>query len=132
MFKNFAEKNYSGFYVVFRILVGLLFLQHGAQKLFGAFGGLGGNAVPLISLMGLAGIIEFFGGLFIVLGLLTRYVAAIAAIEMLVAYFMAHIPQGIIPILNQGEPALLFFASSLILISQGSKKFALDNLFKKK
>ena len=120
------------FYFVFRVVVGLLFLQHGGQKLFGWFGGLGGNPAELISLMGLAGVIEFFGGLAIVLGLFMRLTAAIAAIEMIIAYFMAHLPQGSAPLLNQGEPALLFFASFLILLAYGAGKWNLGKaLFKK-
>jgi len=119
-------------YFVFRVVVGLLFLQHGGQKLFGWFGGLGGNPAELISLMGLAGVIEFFGGLAIVLGLFTRLTAAIAAIEMIVAYFIAHIPQGQIPLLNQGEPALLFFASFLVLLAYGPGKWSLGKIFFKK
>ncbi len=119
-------------YFVFRVLVGVLFLQHGGQKLFGWFGGLGGNPAELISLMGLAGIIEFFGGLAIALGLFTRLTAVITAVEMIVAYFMAHLPQGRIPLLNQGEPALLFFASFLILLAYGAGKWSLGKLLFKK
>ena len=121
-------------YVIFRVLVGLLFLQHGAQKLFGAFGGVdgAGATVALFSLIGLAGIIEFFGGLAIALGLFTRIAAAIAALQMLVAYFMAHYPQGFYPILNGGELALLYFAAFLGILSQGSKGFSLDKKFFKK
>src|SRR3989344_4717270 len=119
-------------YFVFRVVVGLLFLQHGGQKLFGWFGGLGGNPAELISLMGLAGVIEFFGGLAIVLGLFTRLTAAIAAIEMVIAYFMVHLPQGQIPLLNQGEPALLFFASFLVLLAYGPDKWSLGKLIFKK
>ena len=119
-------------YFVFRVVVGLLFLQHGGQKLFGWFGGLGGNPAELISLMGLAGVIEFFGGLAIVLGLFTRLTAAIAAIEMVIAYFVVHLPQGQIPLLNQGEPALLFFASFLVLLAYGPGKWSLGKLIFKK
>lgn len=119
-------------YFVFRVLVGLFFLQHGGQKLFGWFGGLGGNPVELISLMGLAGIIEFFGGLAILLGIFTRLAALIAAVEMLAALFMAHFPQGYILIKNQGEPAALFFASFLVLLAYGAGKWSLGKaLFKK-
>ncbi|MBI2508306.1 DoxX family protein [Candidatus Woesearchaeota archaeon] len=119
-------------YFVFRVVVGLLFLQHGGQKLFGWFGGLGGNPAELVSLMGLAGIIEFFGGLAIVLGLFTRLAAGVTAIEMIIAYFMAHAPRGAIPLLNQGEPALLFFASFLVLLAYGAGKWSLGKvLFKK-
>ena len=129
---RFNEKYSGSIYVVFRVLVGLLFLQHGGQKLFGWFGGLGGSAAPLFSLMGLAGVIEFVGGLALVLGLFTRLVATITATEMLVAFFKAHFPQTWVPVLNQGEPALLFFAAFLVLIIYGSGKWSLEQaLFKK-
>jgi len=128
MLRKLGENYTSYFYFVFRVLVGLLFAQHGAQKLFGA---IGGSQAPLLSLMGLAGIIEFFGGLAIALGLLTRLAALLGGIEMLVAYSMVHVSQSFFPILNQGEPALLFFASFLVLLAFGAKKWALDNvLFK--
>lgn len=95
---------------ILRIGAGLLFMQHGAQKLFGAFGGMGGSGATaeLFSQMGLAGVVEFFGGLLIVIGLLTRPVAAIAAIQMVAAYFIAHAPRGAVPLLNGGEMALLY------------------------
>jgi putative oxidoreductase len=113
------------FYFVFRVFVGLLFMQHGAQKLFGWFGG---NSADLLSLFGLAGVIEFSAGLAIVLGLLTRWAALISAVEMAVAYFMAHFPKGWVPIQNGGELALLFFASFLVLIAYGSGKWCLDKV----
>ncbi|MEK6861086.1 MAG: DoxX family protein [Nanoarchaeota archaeon] len=120
------------FYFVFRVLVGLLFLQHGGQKLFGWFGGLGGNTAELVSLMGLAGIIELIGGLAIVLGLFTRLTALIAAVEMIVALFMAHFPKSIFPILNGGESAALFFASFLVLLAYGAGKWSLGRILFKK
>ena len=119
-------------YFVFRVLIGLLFLQHGGQKLFGWFGGLGGNSAELFSLMGLAGMIEFIAGLAIVLGLFTRLAALISAVEMAVAYVMAHFSQSIFPILNQGELAALFFASFLVLLAYGAGKWNLGKLFFKK
>ena len=115
----------SYFYFVFRVFVGLLFMQHGAQKLFGWFGG---NPVDLLSLFGLAGVIEFLGGLAIVLGLLANWAALISAVEMAVAYFMVHFPNGWVPIQNNGELALLFFAAFLVLVIYGSGKWSLDEV----
>ena len=89
----------------------------------------GGTRVDYISLMGLAGGIETFAGLFIVLGLFTQTVAFIAAIEIAVAYFMVHMPQGFAPLANSGEPAALFFAAFLALIAYGSGKWSLENKF---
>nr|MBA2565224.1 DoxX family protein [Gemmatimonadota bacterium] len=85
-----------------RIVAGLMLMQHGAQKLFGVLGGAGGDgaAVPLVSLMGLAGVLEFFGGLAVAIGLFTRPVAFVLSGELAVAYFKAHAPQGLFPILN--------------------------------
>ena len=112
-------------------------MQHGVQKLFGW---LGGNSVELFSLFWFAGVIEFFGGLAIALGLFTKIVASIAALEMLVAYFYAHV--GILnilekklqylPILNRGELSLLYFSAFLVLSIYGSKKWSLDKLLFKR
>ena len=123
---KFADKNQDALYVIFRILVGLLFLQHGAMKLFGSFGG---NAVELTSLMGVAGLIEFFGGLFIVFGLFTRLAAAVSAIEMIVAYAMAHLGNDLIPVMNGGELSLLYFAALLAVLAFGARRLSLDNMF---
>jgi len=79
------EKLLGGFsvqpYALVRIVVGLLFACHGAQKLFGVFGGLNGAAAPLFSLMGFAGVIEFLGGLLVAVGFFTGYVAFIASAD---------------------------------------------------
>ena len=130
LIEKYANKDY--FYFVFRVFVGLLFLQHGLQKLFGMFGGLGGQPAELLSLMGLAGIIETFGGLGIALGLFTRLVAFVAGIEMLVAYFMAHVPNGPVPLLNFGELPLLYFASFLVIMVYGAGKWSLEKALMKK
>lgn len=109
-----------------RVVAGLLFWQHGARKLFGWLGAEG--TVDLFSLMGLAGMLEFFGGILIVLGLFTRPVAFVVAGEMAVAYFMAHQPRGLMPIQNGGElPALLCFVF-LLLWTHGPGGFSLDGL----
>lgn len=103
-------------------------MQHGLQKLFGFFGGVppSGEAVPLISLMGAAGIIETIGGALIVVGFLTRPVAAVLVAEMVVAYFMAHFPQGGWPIQNQGELALLYASIFVFLAGNGAGALSLD------
>lgn len=113
---------------VLRIGTGLLFVQHGAQKLFGVFGGMGGSGATaeLFSLMGLAGVLEFFGGLLVALGLLTRPVALVLTLLMLAAYFMAHAPHGGIPVLNGGELALLFALIFAYLTVAGPGRWSLD------
>src|SRR4026207_1871898 len=92
---------YSSYlYAVMRIVVGLLFACHGALKLCGGLGGVNqrGASAPLLSLFGLAGIIEFVGGLLIVVGFMTGYAAFIASGEMASAYLMAHLPRAGWPI----------------------------------
>src|SRR5215207_8889497 len=93
---------------VLRIVAALLFMQHGSQKLFG-FPPSGQPASgPLPPIMLLAGALEFFGGLLLLLGLFTRPVAFLLSGMMAVAYFMAHAPQGFYPVLNGGDAAILF------------------------
>jgi putative oxidoreductase len=113
-----------------RIVAGLLFFQHGAQKLFGWFGGFmePGGTAELFSLMGLAGVLETFGGLLILLGLFTRPVAFVLAGEMAAAYFMAHAPNALWPIQNGGESAALFAFIFLFFSANGSGPFSLDRM----
>jgi putative oxidoreductase len=116
-------------YAVLRIVVGFLFACHGAQKLFGVLGGMGepGATAPLLSMMGLAGVIEFFGGLLIMVGLLTGYAAFIASGQMAAAYFMAHLPRGFWPIENNGELAALYCFVFLYMASRGSGIWSIDS-----
>jgi putative oxidoreductase len=116
-------------YALLRIVAGLLFACHGAQKLFGVFGGIGGQpgtTVPLYSLMGLAGGIEFVGGLCIAVGLLTGYAAFIASGEMAMAYFTAHVPRSFWPIENKGELAVLYCFLFLYMAARGSGIWSLE------
>ncbi len=113
-----------------RVMAGVLFWQHGAQKLFGWLGGT--PVQELASLRGLAGILEFFGGILIVLGLLTVPVAAVLVIEMAVAYFRAHAPQALWPIENGGEPALLFLFIFLFLATAGPGRLSVDAWLKRR
>ncbi len=126
MLTRFTREYEDYIYLVFRVFVGLMFAQHGAQKLFGL---LGEKQVELISLFGLAGVIEFFGGILIAIGLFTRIAALFSAFNMLGAWFVSHIKNGWIPIINKGELALLYFVAFLIILVYGSKKFGLDSKF---
>tara|TARA_Y100000310_G_C20140443_1_gene560015 strand:- start:159 stop:578 length:420 start_codon:yes stop_codon:yes gene_type:complete len=130
----YTKKFGDSAYVVFRVLVGLGFLLHGGQKLFAWFGGPGGGgeAVALVSMVGLAGVIEFFGGLAVLLGFFTRLAATGSALLMLVAFFMAHFPKGWNPLLNNGEAAFLYFAAFLALTVFGNGKFSLEKKLLKK
>lgn len=117
-----------------RIVAGSLFMLHGAQKLFGLFGGLGGNgtSAPLLTLMWFAGVLEFFGGLCILLGLFMCPVALLLSGQMAVAYFTVHAPRGFWPLLNHGEPAVLFCFIFLFLAVAGGGQFTLDKLRRNK
>lgn len=119
-----------------RIPVGLIFAAHGAQKLFGWFGGyglegtgqffgsVGLNPGTLMAL--LAGAVEFFGGLALVFGVLVRPAAAALAIAMLIAIFAVHFSKGFF--LDKGgyEYALALFAASLSLLFTGGGRFSAD------
>lgn len=122
---------YSGILLsVLRIVAGLLFMQHGGQKLLGWYGGMGDGALP--PMMMAAAYIELIGGALILLGLFTRPLAFLASGEMAVAYFTAHVPQGFMPLQNHGEPAALFCFIFLYLSAAGGGPWALEGLMKKK
>ena len=110
-------------YAVMRIVVGLVFACHGAQKLFGV---LGGQQAELASKFGLAGIIELVGGVMIAIGLLTGTAAFIASGEMAYAYFTAHMPKGGAPIQNGGELAVLYCFAFLYIASRGVGIWGVD------
>jgi putative oxidoreductase len=134
MMERFLGQYSPYLYAVMRVVVGFLFACHGAQKLFGVLGGVGsqpGASVPLFSLMGLAGIIEFFGGLLIAVGWLAGYAAFIASGEMAVAYFMNHFPRGFWPIMNRGELAVLYCFVFLYIASRGAGIWSIASAFDK-
>jgi len=118
-----------GLHALLRIGAGLLFMEHGLQKLFGLFGGMGpsGGSVPLISQMGLAGVLECGGGILLVLGLFTRPVAVVLLLEMLYAFSTAHLPKGGAPIQNGGELPLLFGLIFAFLAGNGAGPASLDS-----
>jgi len=110
-----------------RIISGYLFLLHGIEKLFVAH-------IPLGSLMGAAGIIEFIGGILILLGLFGRIAAFICSGEMAFAYFMGHVAAKghvLTPVHNGGDAAVLFCFVFLLIAASGSGPFSLDSLRKK-
>lgn len=125
---TFAERAPHWALGLLRIAAGLLFMQHGAQKLFGW---LDGNQIEsLATMMGAAGVLEFFGGLLIVLGLLTRPVAFLLSGQMAVAYWTAHAPGGVWPVLNGGELAALYSFVFLFFAAAGGGAFSVDGLFR--
>ncbi|MCG6987729.1 MAG: DoxX family protein [Gemmatimonadetes bacterium] len=107
-----------------RIVFALDFMQHGAQKLFGVWGF--SHPVALASEFGVAGILEFFGGALLALGLFTRPVAFILAGEMAVTFFQFHFPSGVLPIVNHGELPVLFCWAYLFFAANGGGSFSVD------
>ncbi|HKQ58686.1 MAG TPA: DoxX family protein [Candidatus Eisenbacteria bacterium] len=120
--------------VLLRVVTGLLFMMHGGQKLLGWFGGIddNGGTVQLGTLMGVAGILELFGGIAVLIGLLTRPIAFLLSGEMAFAYFMAHQPRGAWPIQNHGESVVLFSFIFLVLAFHGAGGFSIDSLFERR
>jgi putative oxidoreductase len=118
-----------------RIVAGLLFFIHGTQKLFAVpanpMAPGTGSPVHLMSLLGLAGCIETFGGALICLGLFTQVAAFIASGEMAVAYFKVHNPRSIFPIINRGEVVVLFCFVFLYLAFAGGGPYSLDAILRK-
>ena len=104
-------------YAVLRIVAGLMFALHGAQKLFGVFGG---QKAPLMTQFGAAGVIEVVCGLLIAVGAFTSIAAFIASGEMAAAYFIAHAPRGPIPLQNGGELAVLYCFLFLYIAARGT------------
>ena len=117
---------------ILRIVVGFLFLQHGSAKLLGIPHIARFDGLQLMSLMGLAGLLELVGGGLILIGLFTRPVAFILSGQMAVAYFMAHAPNGFLPILNQGELAALYSFIFLYFAFAGAGKLSVDSVYCKK
>jgi putative oxidoreductase len=112
---------------ILRIVAALLFMEHGTQKLLGFPPG--DRPQPeLFSLIGLAGVLELFGGILLVLGLFTRPVAFILSGEMAVAYWMAHAPQNFFPVVNGGDSAILYCFLFLYLAVAGGGAWSLDNI----
>jgi len=142
LLKTLAESKAGLSALALRIPVGIIFIAHGAQKLFGWFGGYGlegtGGWMESIGLAPgflmalLAGSAEFFGGLFILLGLLTRPAAAALAMTMLVAIFSVHFTNGLLMSNNGYEFGLALLAASVSLVFSGAGKFAADNVLAKK
>ena len=115
---------------VLRIVAAFLFMQFGTAKLFAFPGAIlpGGGTVSPASLVGVAGILEAFGGLLLLLGLFTRPVAFLLSGEMAVAYFHGHAPHGFWPVLNQGTPAALYAFLFLYLSAAGGGPWSIDAL----
>ena len=138
-----ALKSEAGYApLAIRVPLGIIFMAHGAQKLFSWFGGYGlegtGQWMASIGLEPgylmalLAGSAEFFGGLFLLLGLLTRPAAAVLAITMLVAILAVHLPNGLFMSNNGYEFGLALLAASISLVLSGAGKVSLDKVLTEK
>jgi putative oxidoreductase len=119
-------------HALLRVITGLLFMQHGVQKLFGLLidpsRGPWTGPPPMFSQFWFAGVLECFGGALIAVGLLTRPVAFLLSGEMAVAYFQAHFPRSFWPILNGGEAVILFCFIYLHLFAVGAGPWSVDAL----
>lgn len=140
--KKVFQSNAGFAALILRVPVGIILAAHGAQKLFGWFGGYGLEGTGqwmasiglepgfLMALM--AGSAEFFGGLALIFGLLTRPAAAVSAFTMVIAIFTVHFANGLFMSNNGYEFALALFAATLALAFQGAGRLSLDNLVAEK
>ena len=119
-------------YFLLRVVTGLLFFQVGSTKHLGWFGGMPGGGRPaLLTQIGIGGVLEFYGGILIMLGLFTRPVAFLVSGEMAIAYFHGHAPNGFWPVLNGGHPAVLFCFVWLFFSAAGAGPWSVDALIKR-
>ena len=111
-----------------RIVAGYLFLMHGTAKLFGFPHVAMFDRLPVFSMLGVAGMLEVVGGALLIVGVFTRFVAFVVSGEMAFAYFLVHAPSGnaLIPILNDGEAAVLFCFVFLLLTVAGGGAWSVD------
>jgi len=113
-----------------RIVTGYLFITHGTAKLLGVPHVTAFDNLQVFSLIGFAGMLELVGGALIIIGLFTRPVAFVLSGEMAAAYFIGHAPRGnfLLPMLNQGELAVLYCFVFLYLAAAGPGAWSVDGL----
>jgi putative oxidoreductase len=130
-YSNRMERLKNITYFLLRVVSGLLLMQAGGLILFGWYGGMpDGQTVTLMSQTGIGGILEFFGGILIMLGLATRPVAFICSGMMAVAYWQFHFPNGRWPIQNNGMPAVLLCFIFVHFVASGAGDWSLDALIR--
>ena len=130
---NMDQAKRTTFFLL-RVVSGLLFLHAGGMKIFDWFGGVPvqfGGHPPVMSQVWIGGMLEFFGGAAILLGVFTRPVAFILSGEMAVAYFQFHQPNGFWPIQNHGEPAVLFCFIFLLFAAFGAGEWSVDAMMRR-
>jgi len=116
-----------------RIVAALMFLQNGTVKLFGwPMPMPAGATAQLLTQVGIGGLLEFVGGTLLLVGLFTRPVAFILSGEMAIAYFQFHAPQDFWPIVNQGQPAVLYCFIWLYFSAAGAGPWSLDTFLRKR
>lgn len=118
------EKRRPYILIVLRIVVALLFLEHGLQKYFG-FPSAGPPMTPLLYVQGA---IEIVGGILLLVGAYTRVVAFVLAGDMAVAYFMAHLPRSFFPAMNGGDAAVLFCFVFFYILFSGGGPWSVDRV----
>ena len=122
-------------FLLLRVVAGLLFLQAGGLKLFDWFGGIPaqfGGHPKLLSQTWIGGVLEFYGGSAILLGLWTRPIAFVLSGEMAVAYFQFHFPQSFYPTVSNGVPAVLYCFLFLYLAVAGGGAWSLDSVISRR
>ena len=111
---------------VLRLVAAFVYVAHGTQKMFGVPGHPYHAPVFAATMMGAAGVIETIGGILMVTGLFTRPVAFVLSGQMAVAYFTQHAPRGFWPIVNGGEPAVIYCFVFLFIAAKGAGKLAVQ------
>ena len=124
--ERFLGRFSPGAFAVLRIFTGLMMACHGGAHVFGMF--TPGMQAPLGSLVGIGGVIELVGGFLVAFGLFGSFAAFILSGQMAVAYFMMHAKGGFFPIVNHGEPAVLYCFIFLYIACHGSGALSLDRL----
>jgi putative oxidoreductase len=124
----FISKYSEYCYALMRIVVGFLFLWHGAQKLFGFPPGMPAGVPAFITYV--AGPIELVGGILVMIGLFTHWAAFIASGQMAFAYWIGHGTKALLPLVNQGELAVLYCFVFLFIAARGGGVWSVDSLCK--
>lgn len=117
-------------YALFRVVLGFMFMLHGTQKFFGWPPSKQGGGGELGGLILVAAIIELVCGFLVMIGFFSSFAAFLASGTMAVAYFMAHQPQGALPIMNGGEGAVLYCFAFFYVAAKGSGILSVDSLMK--
>ena len=127
--KSFFSKYETQVYTILRIVTGFLFMWHGSQKLFNFPPA--GHVIPP-HIVYIAGPIEFFSGLLVIIGLWTRWAAFICSGEMAYAFWTVHATHNLLPLLNGGELAMLYCFLFLFISTRGSGIFSIDHFLEKR